>query len=380
MAAAAAGTILYPARFFMRPFKFDLGGGDKAFALGGASVTVALRKQGYLDMLIVHLTASYTVATAALVAIELGLYNVVQTFNLQVPNKPIPPINLGGYFMHIWNLRNSDFKPGRQAWRLVPQNTLDANAYWAAQVDSFPTALGASTLSLWWVLPTHYSVDDIRGTVPLGNATNANLIVTPNTAAAVFDTPANFTAAAFVLDVEQVWLAPPPPGSPILPTTTQPNADGVDVDWELSYDEDYQAVVASGKNEVTITPDYTILGIAHAATLATAGVGAQLDMADIQSLQFILNSQQLYPEGPLPGPLFMFDQVYQNDMPLPFGVWMYDRDVLGRTDWIYTDSLTEIRSQLYVAAGTVFGASPRIYTSTRRLIDQNPAAHLLAAG
>ena len=123
-----------------------------------------------------------------------------------------------------------------------------------------------------------------------------------------------------------------------------------------------------------------ILGIAHAVSGATAGTGAQLDSASVDALQFILNSQQLFPDGPLPRELFDFHDVYENDIPLPVGVVMYDRDVLGKSDWIYTDSLTEIASQLYIDAGYTPGANPRIYTSTRRLLDLNPAAHLLAAG
>jgi hypothetical protein len=364
----------------MKPFRNDLGGGDKAFSLSGPTVTVALRKQGYLDMLVVHLTAAYTVSNAALVAIQLGFYNIVKNYNLSVPNKPIPPFNLGGFFAHVWNLRNRDFSPIRQQWRFPAQGTLDANPYWASLVDSFPVAVGAKTATLWWVLPSHYSVEDIRGTIPLGNQEQANLLVTPAPGADFIDVTANYGTDTYVLDVEQVWLAPPPAGAPIMPTTTQPNADGVDVDWEVAYDDTYQAVIGTGLQQVSITPNYTILGIAHATTLATAGTGAQLDQADIDSLQFILNSQQLFPDGPIPADLFEFHTVYENDVPLPLGVWMYDRDVLGKSDWIYTDSLTEIFSQLYVNAGLTAGASPRIYTSTRRLLDLNPAAHLLAAG
>jgi hypothetical protein len=377
---AAPGQILYPARFFMRPFRFDLGGGDKPFVSGGATVTVALRKQGYLDMLVVHLVAAFTVENAALVPIELGLYNAVKTFNLAIPNKPVPPINAGGAFMHWWNLRNRDFSPLRQQWRFAAQGALDANAYWAGLVDAFPVGLGAQNLSLWWVLPTHYSVDDIRGTIPLGNQEQANLLIVPAPVADFIDVPANFTVPVWALDVEQVWLAPPPAGAPIAPTTSQPNADGVDVDWIMAYDETYQAVIETGLQVVNITPNYTILGILHAVSLATAGTGAQLGMADIDSLQFILNSQQLFPDGPLQTPLFAFHTVYENDVPLPLGLFMYDRDVLGRSDWIYTDSLTEIASQLFVNHAAVAGIGPRIYTSTRRLIDLNPAAHLLAAG
>lgn len=373
-------TLLYPARFFMKPFRFDLGGGDKPFTLSGPTITVALRKQGYLDMLVAHLTADYTVANAALVFIQLGAYNAVKNFNLNVPNKPLPPFNLGGFFAHLWNLRNRDFSPIRQQWRYPAQGTLDANPYWAALVDSFPVGLGATNLTLWWVLPTHYSVDDIRGTVPLGNQEQANLLITPAPGADFLDTPANFTAATWVVDVEQVWLAPPPPGAPIAPTTSAPNADGVDIDWEMAYDETYQAIAGTGLQQVAITPNYTILGIAHAVSGATAGTGAQLDSASVDALQFILNSQQLFPDGPLPRDLFDFHTVYENDVPLPVGVVMYDRDVLGKSDWIYTDSLTEINSQLYVDAGYTPGANPRIYTSTRRLLDLNPAAHLLAAG
>ena len=176
-------------------------------------------------------------------------------------------------------------------------------------MDLFPVGLGATNLTLWWVLPTHYSVDDIRGTVPLGNQEQANLLITPAPGADFLDTPANFTADTLTVDVEQVWLAPPPAGAPIAPTTSAPNADGVDIDWEMAYDETYQAIVGTGLQQVSITPNYTILGIAHAVSGATAGTGAQLDSASVNALQFILNSQQLFPDGPLPRELFDFHDV-----------------------------------------------------------------------
>ncbi len=369
---------LFPARFFMRPFSFDLGGGDKAFAAGGATVTVPLRKQGYLDALIVHLEATYTVATAALVFIELGAYNAVKNFLFQAPGQAIAPINAGGAFMHLWNLRNRDYAVLRQAWRVPAQGVLDAAGTWAGLVDTFPTSIAAHTLHLWWVLPFHLSVEDVRGTVALGNTSQANLIVAPAPLADFLDVPANIGTPAFTLDVEQRWLTPPPPGAPIAPTTTQPNPDGVDTQWIVAYDETYQPVVANGLQKIEILPEYTILGIAHALTLATAGTGAQLDLADITGIQLWLNTQPLFPEGPQGLPNFLFEQTYRNDVPLPDGFLMHDRDVNGRAEWIYTDSLTDIRSELTIAAGAVAGASPRIYTSVRRLVDGNVAAHLLA--
>jgi hypothetical protein len=381
MAAAAAPRIpLLPARAFMQPYRTVLTG-DQPFVFGGSPVTFKLRQQGYLDELIVWLTGSYTVANAALVAIQMGYYRIVRNFLYKPPNKPASAFDLDGAFAHVWNLVQRDFNPARQQFRFPAQGVLDAAPYWATLVDQFPSALGAQAASLWWVLPTHLAVDDIRGTVPLGNLQQQSLIVSPAVASDFLDVPANLTSPSWTIEVEQVFLAPPPAGALqfIRPTTIAPDANGVDTDWLIAYSEQEQPIVATGPQLIEITPEYTILGILHALSVATTGTGAQLDMADISGIQLTFNTQGIFPDGPIDPRLFLFHQTYQQTAPLPNGFWFWDFNNLGRWDWINTDPLTELKAELDIKSGTVMGANPRARTSVKRLLDLNPGAHLAAA-
>ncbi|MDE2620634.1 MAG: hypothetical protein KGL54_10780 [Sphingomonadales bacterium] len=366
MTAQQASPTLYPARYFMRPIWVDLGA--KAFTLGGAPVTFPLRQLGYLDMLVVHLTGTYTVANANLVFNQLQPYNIVPNFMVQTPGSPLPPINLGGKSLHVWNLRNNDFAPIWQGFRFPAQGTLDANAYHATQVDQFPVAIGAQTFHLWWVLPFHLSPEDIRGTLPLGNSTVTNLVVSAAAAADVVTVAANLTLPVFTIDVAQVYLTPPPAGAPII-------GGGVDTGWAVAYDETYQAVPAVGLQKVTVVPNYTILGIMHDVVLNNAD-----DSVDVTNMTLRVNSSYFTDPTGLPTPFNDFRQAMEQGVPLPVGVFMYDFDVIGAAGWVHTDQVTEIESDITIAAGATLGVNPRIYTSVRRLVDLNPAGAGIGAG
>lgn len=367
----AGAPALYPARFFMRPIWVDLG--TQTFTLGGNPNTYQLRQLGYLDMLVVHLTGTYTVATATLVFNAGGSpglmpYNIIRNFLLQSPGNPLPPINAGGATMHVWNLRNSDFAPGRKQFRFPAQGTLDANAYHASIVDQFPTAVGAQTFHLWWVLPTHLSVDDIRGTVPLGNSTVSTLVVSPAAAADLVTTPANLTIPAFTVQVTQVYLTPPPAGAPII-------GGGVDTGWAVAYDETSQVVAQTGLQRILVTPNYTILGILHALALNNV-----MDSVDVTNKTLRVNSSYFTDPTGLPNPVDDLRQTYEQGVPLPVGWFLWDFDVLGMAGWIHTDQVTELESDITIATGATLGAGPRITTSVRRLVDLNPAGGAIGAG
>lgn len=366
MGRTAAPQSLYPARFFMRPIWVDLG--TQVFTMGGNPVTYQLRQLGYLDMLVVHLSGTYTVATAALVFNALQPYNIVRNFLIQSPGNPLPPINLGGASMHLWNLRNSDFAPGRKQFRFPAQGTLDANAYHASIIDQFPTALGAQTFHLWWVLPFHLSVDDIRGTLPLGNSTVSTLSISPSAAADVVTVAANLTVPVFTVQVTQVYLTPPPAGAPII-------GGGVDTGFAVAYDETYQAVPAVGLNHVLVTPNYTILGILHALALNNAN-----NSADVTNKTLRVNSSYFTDPTGLPNPVDDLRQTYEQGVPLPVGWFLWDFDVLGMAGWVHTDQVTELESDITIADAAVLGAAPRIYTSVRRFVDLNPASAMIGAG
>ena len=363
---ATAAPTLYPARYFMRPIWVDLG--PKAFTLGGSPVTYQLRQLGYLDALVVHMTGTYTVANASLVFGQLEPYNIVPNFLVQTPGSPLPPINLGGKSMHVWNLRNQDFTPYVRGFRFPAQGTLDANPYHAGIVDSFPVAVGAQTMHLWWVLPFHLSADDIRGTLPLGNSTVTNLVISAAAASDVVTVAANLTLPVLTVDVAQVYLTPPPAGAPIV-------GGSVDASYAVAYDETYQPVTATGLNKVTVVPNYTLLGILHGVALN----GAE-DSADVSSLTLRVNSSYFTDPTGLSGAMSDFKQSGEQGVPLPVGWFLRDFDRMGPAEWVHTDQVTEIESDLYIASGATLGANPRIYTSVRRLVDLNPAGGAIGAG
>jgi hypothetical protein len=363
----AQSPTLFPARFFMRPIWVDLGA--KAFTLGGAPVSYQLRQLGYLDMLVVHMTGTYTPTNANLVFNQLQPYNIVPNFLVQTPGSPLPPINLGGRSMHVWNLRNSDFAQFRKGFRFPAQGTLDANAYHATQVDQFPVATGSSqTMHLWWVLPFHLSAEDIRGTLPLGNSTVTNLVISAAAVADVVTVAANMVTPVLTVDVAQVYLTPPPAGAPII-------GGGVDTSFAVAYDETYQPVAAVGLNKVTVVPNYTILGILHQVALNNAD-----DSTDVTNTTLRVNSSYLTDPTGLPTTFVDFRQAMEQGVPLPVGCFLHDFDVVGQAGWLHTDQVTELESDITIAGAATLGTNPRIYTSVKRLVDLNPAGGGIGAG
>ena len=363
---ATAAPTLYPARYFMRPIWTDLG--SKPFVLGGSPVTYQLRQLGYLDALVVHITGTYTVATAALVFNQLEPENVVSNFLVQTPGSPLPPINLGGKSMHVWNLRNQDFSPYVRGWRFPAQGVLDANPFHASIVDSFLGTVGAQTMHLWWVLPFHLASDDIRGTLPLGNSTVTNLVISAAAVADVVTVAANLTLPVFTVEVAQIYLTPPPAGAPIV-------GGSVDTSYAVAYDETYQPIAATGLNKVTVVPNYTILGILHGVAIN----GAE-DSADVSSLTLRVNSSYFTDPTGLSAAMSDMKQTMEQGLPLPVGWWLRDFDRFGPAEWLHTDQVTEIESDIYIASSATLGTNPRIYTSVRRLVDLNPAGGAIGAG
>jgi len=349
---AAAASALYAARMFMRPVWTALGA--KPFVLGGPPLSFQLRQLGYLDMLIAHLSGTFTVANAGLVFGAMGPYQAVSNFLLQSPSQQ-PALNIGGANLHVWNLRASDFAPYRRQFRYPAQGVLDANAYHASIVDQVPVAVGAQTMHLWWVLPFHVNCDDPRGNIALGNSGVTNLIVTPDSLADLVTVAANLTLQNLSLDVVQVYYTPPPMGAPTIPGS-QGDA------FSVTYDETYQAVPATGLNKVEIVPSFTILGILHALTLNGA-----LDSADVSSAYLRVNQSYFTDPAGITGAVQTIRQFFEGGVPLPVGFFLYDQDLQGAQGWIHTEAVTELESALTIAAGANI-TNGKIYTSIRRLV------------
>jgi hypothetical protein len=236
--------------------------------------------------------------------------------------------------------------------------------------DVFPIAIGAIVVHLWYVLPFHRSALDIRGILPLGNRTRTNLVMTPSPKAAVVTTAANLTSDTWSIDVFQAYYTPPPAGS----------GAAVDDAWAVTYDETNQPIAALGMQQVAIVPDDTILGIAHAVCMNNV-----MDSTDVSTLALQVNQSWFTDPKGLQSDAFHFIQRRLQGQPLPVGIFMYDFDAdadSGKLDsrkWLHTQQVQKITSYINIPAGTL-GTAPLIYTSVRRLVDLNPASHLVGAG
>jgi hypothetical protein len=273
--------------------------------------------------------------------------------------------------LHVWNLIGSDFSAFVSGRDMTVQGTLDANAYDLGITDVFPVAIGAIVVHLWYVLPFHRSELDIRGVLPLGNRTRTNLVMTPNTKAGLVTVAANLTVDTWSIDVYQAYYTPPPASS----------GATVDDAWAVTFDETNQVIAAVGQQVVAIVPDDTIMGIAHAVCCNNA-----MDSADVTSAALQVNQSWFSDPKGLNGDAFHFIQRRLQGNPLPAGVLVYDFDTdadAGTLDvrkFIHTGLVQKISSYITLAAGTVLGTGPLLYTSVRRLVDLNPASHLAGGG
>lgn len=374
MALAAPARTLAPAQLFMRWIPEFLG--NFPFVLGQAAINVPLDMVGFLDLVIVHVKGTITVANAPLVFNQLMPWNIITNFLVQPPGQT-PPYRIGGHMLHAWNLIAPDYAPFRTGFgvpysnRGVGAGAIDPIS--TTNIDVFQVAIGAGQIvHLWYNLPFHRSSMDIRGEVPLGNRTRTNLVMSVAAAADLVTVAANITAQALSVDVFQCYNTPPPLDS----------GAAVDPYWAVTYDEAAQAIVATGaQTPIDIVPDDTILGLLHAVCTNNT-----LDSAAIDTIALQVNESWLLGQQAFPFVAWDYIQRRQHGLILPSGMIYYDLDdsvddgALDVKKWLHTDRVNKIRSNISVTAGTVLGAGPKIVTSTRRLVDLNPAAHAAALG
>lgn len=359
MTAAAPVQSRLPFQLFTRWIPEFLA--NLPITLGGAKQTLLLDNVGYGDMVVLHAKGTYTVATAALVFLAGAPWNILSNISVQPPGLT-PPINLSGFMLHSWNLLEKNFAPFIAGEDFAGQ-ALDTNAFDAGLVDVFPTALGAQTAHLWYVLPFHRSSMDVRGILPLGNKTRTLLTLSIAAAADLVTTPANLTVPSFSVDVFQAYY------------TASPVGVGADPDpyWAVTYEELVQPIAALGDQVINIEPNDSILGILHYVILN--GVG---DSADISTLTLRVN-KSFYHQG-LDAAFWHFLQRRRLGAPLPVGVIAYDFDrfadagALDIREWIHSQDVQSVQSTLRVPTGTL-GTNPRVITSIKRLVDLAPGAH-----
>ncbi len=355
---AVAAQQLAPTLLGSRRVKIDLG--TQAAALGGPALTFPLRKKGWLSELVVHSTLVGTAANATLVFNQLMPYNIITQFLLDGPGQT-PPFRIGGFGKHIWDLIEKQHAPFVDGTRVIGTSfgTLDQNAYDASLLDVAPTAVGAITWHMWWVLPFQRSSMDPRGVLGLGTDYQVNLIISPAASAgAVVTVGANLSAvSSWTIRVTQVYYTP-----------VQPGVADFDPYWAMVYDESLQPISALGQQIVNVNPGGRILGIVHGVFMNNAP-----DSADLTSATLQVNDSFLVDPKGLPGETVMFFQRYEHGQPLPLGVLAYDEDIYADDgpfdvrDWINTANIQTIQSTLNINTGTL-GTAPTIYTWTKRLL------------
>lgn len=329
--------------------------------LGGARQGTALDQVGYGDMVVLHVKGTYTVATATLVFLAGAPWNLLSQIVIQPPGLSAP-IALSGFMVHMWNLVEKNFAPFVNGAN-SPNFGLDVNAFDAAQVDVFPTTVGAQSVHLWYVLPFHRSSMDVRGVLPLGNKSRTQLQLSVAAAADLVTTAANLTVPVITCDVFQAYYTAPPAGV------------GADPDpyWSLTYEETSQPIVALGDQPVNIEPNDSIIGLIHYVILNGAG-----SSTDINSLTLRVN-KSYYHQG-LPFAFWSFVQRRRIGEPVPAGVVVYDFDrfvddgALDVREWLHSQDVQTVQSTLNVPTGTL-GTIPRIITSVKRLVDLAPGQH-----
>lgn len=372
--AQPAPRALAPAQLFMRWIPEFLG--NFPLVLGQQAINVPLDMVGYLDLLILHVKGTITVANAPLVFNQLMPWNIFTNILVQPPGQT-PPFRLGGQMLHAWNLISPDYAPFKTGFgvpysnRGVGAGAIDPIS--TTSIDVFQVAVGAGqVVHLWYNLPFHRSSMDVRGLVPLGNRTRTNLTLSVAAAADLVTVAANITAQALSVDVFQAYYTPPALDS----------GAAVDPYFALVYDQAQQAIVATGaQTPVDIVPDDTLLGIIHAVATNNALSSAAIDTIALQVNESWLLGQQAFPFA-----AWEYIQNRQHGLVLPAGLIYYDLDdsvddgLLDVKKWLHTDRVNKIRSNISITAGTVLGAGPAIFTSTRRLVDLNPSAHAAALG
>jgi hypothetical protein len=342
----------------------------KAFAFGAAPIRFPLKKVGFLDYLLVHLTGTVTVAVGS-PAPKAGFpWNIVNRFKLDVPDTN-DPFDVPGYETKIWNLVGHDqtFIKTMMEDSVLERGTGTggANAYHDAKlVDLYPTAVATNQWELWWSIPVRRNVRDLRGILPLGNESQVSLVVTPAALAEIFATTANVTGTALNLEVYQVWQTPPTQGQVADPDTT----------FQVTHEQFTQPIVATGDTTVDIKRDGIILGIQHQiwpvdVTYPPAPEGSIVNVSLLVNRDRRLDRVAFVAFAKL---MQRYPQV------LPAGTVLYDQDFLAHdlpfidaqgferyADWIYTAGVTSLQSIINIAVGTTL-TNAVLRTSVRRLL------------
>jgi hypothetical protein len=343
----------------------------KAFAFGAAPLRFPLKKVGFLDHLLVHITGTVTVVTGSPGPKAGFPYNAVNRFRLDVPDTD-DPFDCPGYETKIWNLIGYDLTNSKVGYDAavgaVGTATALANAWFSAKlVDIYPTAVAANAWELWFVIPVRRNIRDFRGVMPLGNESQVSLVITPAALAEIFATTANVSATALNAEVYQVWQTPPLQGQVADPDTS----------WRVTHEQFTQPIPATGDVTVDIKRDGVVLGVQHQLWNVDTTFPPAPE-ANIVNVSLILNRDRRVDRVPYVAFSRRMHQKYAQ--PLPSGSLLFDQDYLAHDlpfldpagnerypDWIYAQALTSLQSIINIGAGMTL-TNAVLRTSVRRLL------------
>jgi hypothetical protein len=220
-------------------------------------------------------------------------------------------------------------------------------------------------VNLWYWIPFARSAYDWTGSLGLGNRSKTQLILTPETDANLYTTPANRTAQALTANLYQAIIAPFPQDASVVP-------------WDLkkiyTMEEQNQALVI-GDNFVNIDPKNRIQRVWHEIWNTNVRAEAQITQADVAfDGSYFLNNfdttawyqiaKRRLGFAPFPGTI-LFDYDYQIDADGSTPKLAGAAYEVSKGSWFNTARVAAVRHRL-VKDATALANTPRIFTVIQR--------------
>ncbi len=376
--------LLYPSDLYQgKPRIQKLEGGAQDFVFGGADIEFRTKKGGDLDGFMVHALVNYDVANADLVFLPRAPWSIFSRVKFKPQGRLQFIDSVSSYSLAVHDWHTKGLSPFVYGARDLRPSGLQASAGVNALIEAFPKAVGAENVAdLWFYVSARRSATDSRGRIPLSNDQELRLVLTPNTKANLVTTAANFVDPDLLqVTVWQVTYDDAPQGV---------NIAAVDRNWCVLIEEK-EVVAQVGRNEIPLLPDGSlILGVgvtcALNATQATSGIIDSLDLRvdkayiwepQTDPLAFYFWNKRTYGTPCIDGIFYFdFDAMADTDGPLwksfppadPAFASSKVQPSLGRMLNTASAVGKEIIVGFDIPSGTVLGATPRFYVTTRKLV------------
>lgn len=361
---ATGPAVRVPAQRMTRVYWKKVPGSGQVFTVGGANISWDLLQEGFCPGLLLQITGTITVATATLVDLPRGPFNIFNKALVQPPGAQ-PIINVGGHALHVANQIGQDFAPFAHGLELTSSG-LDVNAGANDPINTFDHTVGAGrVVNLWYWVPFARSSYDWTGALGLGNRSKTQLILTPETIANLVTVAGNWTAQALTANLYQAIIAPFPRDDSVVP-------------WDMTkiytMEEQNQAMVI-GDNFVNIDPKNRIQRVWHEIWNTNVRSEAQITQADVAfDGSYFLNNfdttawyqiaKRRLGFAPFPGSI-VFDYDYMIDADGAVGKLLGPSFDVSKGAWFNTERVAAVRHRL-VKDATALANNPKIFTVIQR--------------